>query len=61
MVVTWALDIKTDPQLHRIIDPGKALVGTLGSDITMLPGGSTGHLDQFASSPAACPYPWTPA
>lgn len=57
MVVTWALDIKTDPSCSRIMDPGMALVGSLGSDTTMPAGGSAGHSDQFASSSAACLTP----
>lgn len=51
------LGIKTDPSCSRIMDPGMALEGSLGSDITMLPGGSSGHSDQFPSSPAACLTP----
>lgn len=51
LIVTRAMDINTDPGYSRNTLPVMALSGSPGLDITMVPGSSTGHSDQFAPPP----------
>ncbi|KAK7821257.1 hypothetical protein U0070_000203 [Myodes glareolus] len=49
LVATWAMDINTDPDCESTTDLDMVLGHTPGSDVTMAPGGSSGHLGR--SSP----------
>jgi hypothetical protein len=48
LVVTWVLDITTDPVCDRAMD--MALSGSPGQDVIMASGGSTGYPDQSVLS-----------
>lgn len=46
LMATWAIDPNTDLGCGRTMDPDVVLVSSLGPDVTMVPGGIIGHLDQ---------------
>jgi hypothetical protein len=49
------MDVKTDPDYIRTRDTDMAFSGSLGQDIIMVSGGSTGYSDQFDSQVSTWP------
>lgn len=54
-VVTWAIDIKIDPDYSRALVPDMAFSGSMDLDITMASGDSIGHLYQHGPQATAQP------
>lgn len=46
LVATWATDINIYLSCGRIMDPNMVLGSILGSNVTIIPSGNTGHWDQ---------------
>lgn len=44
------MDINTDPDYDRTMDPDIVLINNQGLDVTLAPGGSSGYSDQHGSS-----------
>ena len=55
LMVTEAMDINTDLGSGWARDPDMALICILDPDVTIVPGGSTGHLNQHGPEAAWIP------
>lgn len=53
--ITQAVDIKSDPGCGRKTDPDMGLGSSPFPDVTMVPGGTSGHLDQYDPHTAVWP------